>query len=93
MSKKKSQNNLGTCRCLACRLQSAIIAELAPDGAEEFHIDAGEALSALAPTLSMFLAGLEYRDTEAYWMDVLNERARFITPEGTDFGENFKGRA
>jgi hypothetical protein len=102
MAKKKQSKKLqpGTCHCLACRLQTAIMSELIvdvdagnDDADDPISVDACHALAGLGPTLGMFLAGLDIQDAERYWIEVLNERARLITPEGVEYGPPFQGRA
>ena len=92
-SKPKSKPTTKECDCVACRLQSVIISELAPEDREVFTLNAVAALEALAPTIGMFLAGIEYREAEAYWRELLNVRARCMLPDGMEYGQDFKGRA
>lgn len=82
------------CNCLACRMQTIIINEVASAAeGENISIDARLTLAALLPTIAMLMAAVPYRDTEEWWLEVLSQRSSAMMPDDSEAVFDYKGRA
>lgn len=80
------------CRCIACRLEEAILSTIVSSGEHgSFSENAEAALPAMVPIMGALLAASPSRDLEATWRLMLDARCRALDFAADDIG-NICGR-